>query len=287
MEIFVSGATGVIGRRAVPMMAAAGHKVTAVVRAPEKAAMMKRMGASPVQVDLFDPAAVRKAAAGQEVIVNLATRIPPSARAFLPFAWRENDRIRRFVSANLVEAGLEGGAARFIQESFAPISPDRGEAWIDESTPVAPALYNRSVVDAERAAARFTEQGGSGVTLRFALFYGPDSGYTVDAIQFVRKGWAPSFGRPEGFLSSVSHDDAASAVMAALGAPPGIYNVVDDEPLPRRDHYRQLAGALGVPAPKIPPLWSSHLAGSLGETLARSQRISNRKLRSAWGWGAA
>jgi hypothetical protein len=37
-------------------------------------------------------------------------------------------------------------------------------------------------------------------------------------------------------------------------------------------------------ATAITPSWVPHLLGSLGETLARSQRLSNRKLRSASGW---
>ena len=85
-------------------------------------------------------------------------------------------------------------------------------------------------------------------------------------------------------MSSVSHDDAATAVVAALGIGPGIYNVVDDEPLRRRDYFTALADVLGVPPPRLPPLWVVRLTGSVGETIARSLRISNRKLRQESGW---
>ena len=284
MRIFVAGATGVIGRRVVPLIVAAGHRVSAVARTPEKRTMLERMGAAPAPVDLFARDPVRAAVVGHEAVVNLATRIPPSSRAFLPGAWRENDRLRRLASANLVEAALAGGAERFIQESFAPIYPDRGDAWIDERTPVRPARYNRSVLEAEAAAERFARSGRAGVVLRFAFLYGPDGGYTLDMIRFVRRGWAPTLGPPSGFISSASHDDAARAVMAALRAPAGTYNVADDEPLRRREYFAALAEALGVPPPKLPPAWLARLAGLLGETLARSQRISNRKLRDDSGW---
>jgi nucleoside-diphosphate-sugar epimerase len=284
MNVFVAGATGVIGRRVVPLLIGEGHRVTAVARTPRKAAPLARAGATLVEVDLFDAAAVHRAVAGHQAVVNLATHIPPSSRTFVPGAWRENDRIRRFASANLAQAALAAGAERFVQESFAPIYPDCGDAWIDESTPARPTRYNRSTLDAERAAERFSRGGGAGVVLRFAFFYGPDSDFVLDMIRLVRKGWAPALGRPEGYLSSVAHDDAATAVAAALGVPAGIYNVVDDEPLPRRAAFDSLAESLGVPPPKFPPIWLRYLAGSLGETLARSQRISNRKLRGASGW---
>ena len=85
-------------------------------------------------------------------------------------------------------------------------------------------------------------------------------------------------------FSSVSHDDAAAAVVAALTVPAGIYNVADDQPLRHREFVDALADAIGRPAPAPRP-------GGAGEPrrldralIARSQRISNRKLRDASGW---
>src|SRR2546428_6426042 len=279
-----TGATGVIGRRVVPLLVAAGHRVTAVGRAPDKRAALERAGAAAIELDLFDLAAVGRAVAGHDVVINLATHIPPSARAFVPGAWRENNRMRRLASHNLATAVLSSGAGRFIQESFAPIYGDAGDRWIDEDAPVRVARYNRAVLDAEAAAARVTRDGGTGVVLRFAYFYGADSDFTQDAIRYVRRGRAPVLGSPNGVISSISHDDAAAAATAALAVPAGTYNVSDDRPVRRREFADALADALGVPPPKFFPPWLALLAGSLGETLARSQRIANRKLRAASGW---
>lgn len=284
MRIFVTGATGVIGRRAIPQFLATGHQVTAVGRTPEKRGELERLGAAPVAVDLFDPDALRGAVAGHDVVCNLATHIPPTSRIFFPSAWRENDRIRKLASANLVEAALAGGTGRFIQESFAPVYPDRGDEWIDESVRIQPVRYNRTVIDAERSAERFTQGGGVGVVLRFAAFYGPDSNQLPDMVKLLRRGWGPIPGSPDAFLSSVSHDDAATAVVAALEVRAGVYNVVDDEPLRRREYFDSLADVLGVKPPRLPPAWTARLMGSLGEMLARSLRISNRKLRGETGW---
>ncbi len=60
--------------------------------------------------------------------------------------------------------------------------------------------------------------------------------------------------------------------------------MVDDEPVTRREFFDTFAAALGVPAPKFPPLWAVHLLGTTGELLSRSLRISNRKLRGASAW---
>jgi nucleoside-diphosphate-sugar epimerase len=283
MRIFVAGATGVIGRRTVPLLIAAGHQVTAIGRTAEKRADLARLGATALDVDLFNPGELRRAVAGHEVVINLATHLPAGWRMFAPRAFEENDRIRRVGAANLVYAGIAAGARRFIQESFAPVYPDSGERWIDETVPIAPVSYNRSVADAERSAERFSSGDRTGVVLRFAAFYGPDAWQTRQMIDAVRRGFAPWPGAADAFISSVSHDDAATAVVTALGVRAGAYNVADDEPQRRRDYFDALAAALGVAPPRIPPRFVARLFGSLGEMLARSLRLSNRKLR-ACGW---
>ncbi len=284
MRVFLTGATGVLGRRVVPALVKAGHGVTAVGRSPQARQDLERAGARPVELDLFDAAAVREAVAGHDVVINLATSIPPMSRIFLRGAWRTNDRIRSQASANLAQAALAGGATRYIQESFAPIYLDGGDRWIGESAPVYPVSYNRSVLDAEAAAERFTQQGRAGVVLRFAYFYGPDSDLVLEMIKDVRSGWAPVFGASDAFYPSLSHDDAACAVVAALEVPAGIYNVADDEPLRRRELADSLAAALGVRPPWLPPRWTAKLLGSLGEGMARSLRISNRKFKAESTW---
>ncbi|MBO1908183.1 NAD(P)H-binding protein [Microvirga sp. 3-52] len=284
MRIFLTGATGVIGRRVVHELSTRGHQVTAVGRTAAKYEALRQAGAEPVAVDLFDVEGLRRAVAGHDAVVNLATHMPTSTTTMLfRSAWRENDRIRKVASHILVDAALSGGASVFVQESFAPAYPDSGDRWIDETTPLAPAAYNRTVMDAEAAARRFTDAGGRGVALRFSAFYGPDALQVRDLIRWVRKRWAPLPGKPEAYISSISHDDAAAAVIAVLGVPAGVYNVVDDEPVTHRAYVDALAAALGVPSPRLPPTWLESMMGSVAQALSRSLRISNRKLRQESG----
>jgi nucleoside-diphosphate-sugar epimerase len=285
MKIFLTGATGVIGRRVLPALLERGYAVTAIGRSPEKRDRLQRAGAQPVDVDLLDRAALRLALDGHDVVINLATHIPSSSlRMLLPWSWRENDRVRRDGSAAIVDAAIGAGVTRVVQESFAPVYEANGDAWIDEQHPVRPVSYNRSVLDAEHSAARFAAAGRVGVVLRFAGFYGPDAFHIASMIDMVRKGWAPLPGRGDAFVSSVSHDDAASAVVASLDVPAGIYNVCDDEPLRRGDWTAALAGAFGIAPPKPMPAWMVRLGGSTMELLSRAQRISNRRLRDASTW---
>ena len=286
MKILVTGATGIIGRRVVPRLLAEGHSVTAIGRSLDRLAQLTHLGATTANVDLFDRVAVARAVIGHNAVVNLATHIPgPGLRAFVPGAWAETDRIRREASAILADAILTSDVERFIQESFALIYPDCGARWVDETVKPSPTKYNRTVMDAEASAARITAGGRAGIALRFALLYGgAEDGYTRDVLRYARRGWLALFGNPDGYVPAVTHDDAARAVVAALGAPAGVYNVVDDEPLTRGALADILGEILSVPPPKLPPKWMARLVGSLGETLSRSVRLSNHAFRTATAW---
>ncbi len=284
MRILVTGATGVVGRRAVPALIAAGHDVVAAGRNPERLAALARAGARTVTIDLLNAADVNAAMRGRDTLINLATHIPSSSvRMMLPWSWRENDRIRRDATRLLGQAAANAGVGRWIQESFAPVYEDGGAEWISEDAPVRPAPYNRTTLDAEQAVARYSATGGTGVVMRFAGFYGPDSALVRSVMDSVRRGVFPMPGAPDAYWSSVSHDDAASAVLAALAAPAGIYNVGDDEPLTRRALADAYAAAIGSAPPRLLPAWTVRLMGASGELLARSQRMSNATLR-ALGW---
>jgi len=264
-------------------MVAAGHDVTAVGRSPARREALERVGAKVTGVDLFDRDAVRRAAEGRDVVVNLATHMPASTfRMMLPGAFHENDRIRKEGSAIVARAAAEAGVRRLIQESFAPVYADGGDRWLDESAPQEPARYNRTVLDAERSARDFGARGGDWVVLRFAWFYGPDS-FLREMAKVARRGLAPVPGAAGAYWSSISHDDAATAVLAVLDAPPGAYNVCDDEPLTRRELLAAMSDAFGISRVEPMPTWAASLLGPMGAFMGRSERMSNRKLHAV-GW---
>jgi nucleoside-diphosphate-sugar epimerase len=281
-KVFVAGATGVLGRRVIAELVAAGFDVTGVARNSSKQADLAALGARPVVVDLFDRAAVHAAVAGHEVVFNLATAIPVGKRASDLSAWEDNDRIRRDGSRNLVDAALAAGASRYLQESVAFMYADGGEQFLDESAAIGAAGVTDAALVAEAEAARFAEHGGTGVALRFGQFYGFDSGHTVQAIEAALAGRPVELGPESAYRSSVTTDDAASAVIAGLDAPSGVYNVVDDRPLPRAEYVDALADALGVPSPN-PRSVNVQLPAPFS-VLVRSLRVSNQHFKEAVGW---
>ena len=283
MRVFVSGATGVLGRRAIGALVAAGHEVTALVRSPAKGALARSLGATPVEASLFDPEALRAAVAGHDAVCNLATHIPPLSRAADPRSWQENNRIRSEGSHNLVDAALAAGATVYVQESIAFLYGDHGDEVIDASTAsIAGSRFSDAVQVAESEVERFVAAGGRGVTLRFGQFVAPESDHTLTVLRSARRGIALDGGPAGSYLVTVHADDAATAVVVALDAPSGTYDVVDDEPMRRADARVALAAAVGRRRLYSPPT-SKRVVGPLAD----SQRVSNRRFRERDALGSA
>lgn len=285
MRVFVAGATGVLGTSAVRALVAGGHKVTGIARGEAKRAALAAEGASPVQADLFDPASLRQAVAGHDVVVNLATRIPVPTRALRAGAWRENDRLRELASRNLADAAAAEGVLRLIQEAVSFVYEDGGEDWITEATPVRANAATASSITATDNAMGFADAYRFAVALRFGLLFGDDP-ITRLTLERVRQGKPVLVGSPQGYMSPIAVTDAGAAVVAALAAPSGVYNV-SGTPLTRAEWAAQLGAAAGIEgsAKFFPPLMM-RLLGRRLELLTRSHRISSDAFYNATGWRA-
>lgn len=284
MRIFLAGGTGVVGARALRALVAAGHTVTAAARSDDKAELVRRLGGDPVLLDLFDAAAVPAAIAGHDAVVNLATSIPPLTRAARASAWSTNDRLRSEGSTNLVDGALATGASRYVQESITLPYQDAGDRWIDEDDPCDHVGPFAAAAAAEASAARFTAGGGTGVVLRFAQFYAPDSQHVRTFNTMVGRRLNPFVGDPGSYVSFVHAEDAGAAVAAALEAPAGTYNVVDDQPVTRAEAGLIVAEALGVKPPFAAPKPLRAAGPSSAKLLMRSQRVSHARFTAATGW---
>ena len=292
--VFVTGATGVLGRATVPQLVASGYTVRALSRGEANDAVIRARGAAPVRANLFDPESLSRALTGADAVLHLATRIPHSSDMRHRSAWVENDRIRAEGTKNLVDAALAAGAHVFVYPSFAFVYPDSGEAWIDAaSTPIDPIDILRSTIAAEREVERFAASGNPserrGISLRLGGLYGSDLPSTREELQLARRGISIFGGMPEAFTPALWIDDAASALLAALDrAPSGLYNVVDDEPVQQRQLKTALAAAAGRRRLLSVPAWLMRMmVGPAGEVFTRSLRISNRQFRGATGWAPA
>ncbi|MBF6354393.1 NAD-dependent epimerase/dehydratase family protein [Nocardia higoensis] len=108
MKVAVTGAAGYLGTNLLRLLTAHGHEVVAVDRViPEH----PRPGVTWVDGDVLDPASMRAALAGAEVVYHLVAVITLADRNEL--AWRVNTEGVRVVA----EAALAVGARRMVHAS--------------------------------------------------------------------------------------------------------------------------------------------------------------------------
>jgi len=291
MNIFVTGATGVLGKALVPKLVEAGYTVSAMSRTSENDERLRRAGAEPVRVDIFDVEVLKQALVGHEAIYHLATKIPPTSQIGRSSAWLENDRLRRDGARNLVEAALAVGTVQtIIYPSFNFLYPSSGDTWLDaQTTPVKTATL-ASTVEAEEAVARFAASDPArrrGISLRLGSFYGPEAPSSWQILDVARKGIGAFPGARAGYLPQVWLQDAISALLLALTepVPSGVYDIVDDEPVTRAEMYAVLAHAVGRKRLlALPDLLMRLMTGAKYADMSRSLRISNRLFKAVSSW---
>ncbi len=288
MKILFTGATGVLGRAAVPRLVEDGHDVIAVSRNPDDAAWLEETGSRPEPVDLFDPSAIDRALAGVDTVVHFATAIPPMAKMAKRHSWEMNDRLRSNATGILVDAAIANDVSRFVQQSVTFAYRGGGQAWLDEDSEIEPGWgVLDSALDAEAHVDRFRTAGGTGVTLRLSRLYGPGKA-SGDFVAGVANRKVPVVGAGDNYVSSIHVADVASALAAAMTAPGGTYNVSDDEPVTSAVYTDSLADLLGAPRPRrIPRLVARLAVGKAVTLLTSSQRVSNRRFREATDWRPA
>lgn len=297
MRIFVAGATGAIGRRLVPILAAAGHTVVGLTRSPEKSAMIRNSGADAVVANGLDANAIRAvvSAAKPDVVVHEMTDLKEASdlRHF-DRSFAVSNRLRTEGTDSLLAAAKEVGAKRFVAQSFCgwPYAriggPVKSEA--DPLDPRAPQQLRRTL-DAirylEGAVTRSREP--EGIVLRYGAFYGWDTGlFDGPMIEQIRRRRVPVIGDGNGWWSFVQIDDAARATALAIerGKTGNIYNIVDDEPAPVREWLPALARMLGAKPPLHIPTWLAKIvAGThLVVMMTEARAASNVKAKSELGW---
>lgn len=231
MKIFLAGATGVIGRKLVSLLRAAGHNVAGTTRSAAKADVIAGLGAEPVVIDVFDAAGLTQTVcnAAPDIVIHQLTDLPfaPGSPQFEEGLAR-NARLRDEGTRNLVSATRAAGVRRLIAQSIAFVYAPGNTTRI-ESDPLntsAPGLAGRTVA-AVMALEKEVLAVPEGIILRYGFFYGPDT-------------WFPA--KPA--LQPAVHVDAAAqvALQAVSKGRPGIYNIAEDEPSLSSDKAKRLLG---------------------------------------------
>jgi nucleoside-diphosphate-sugar epimerase len=266
MRILLAGATGVVGRRLIPLLLDAQHEIFGTTRSEAKAADLSTAGVNPVVVDVLDAGRLARVVdeVRPEIVIHQLTDLPPDLDPKrMPEAISRNARIRREGTQNLVTAALEVGTRRLIAQSIAWAYAPGGEPHSEDdpldlqTTDGGRAITVGGVAALERLT--LGSKSLEGVVLRYGHLYGPGTH------------------RPQAAGGTIPvHIDAAAqaALLAITNGQPGAYNIAEpnaylstekarrelgwDAGFRLNDRLSIRAGTTGAPEPgPTPPSHSS------------------------------
>jgi 2-alkyl-3-oxoalkanoate reductase len=255
--IFLTGATGLVGRQVAELLSARGTPLLAHVRDPARAPWLPGLGARVVSGAITDPATwtqVRDVSA----VVHCAAVIAGGKN------WDA------YAGANIISTRLAAERARLLGVPMIQLSSvavyggttTEPVGTVAEDFPFVPldegAWYGRSKRESEQAVWREAEKGLRAIALRPCVIYGPhDRLFFPTLFAAARRGVIPLIGAGERPMALVHARSVALAVQAALDSSTAwgrAYNITGDAPIAPRDLVAALGRGIGkrVRTPELP-----------------------------------
>ena len=293
MRVFVAGASGAIGEPLIAELLKQGHSVVGMTTSEIRAKNLERHGAEALIVNALDSAAVEKAVrqSRAEAVIDELTSLPRELSDMPTYAAGDR-KLRLEGGGNLLRASIAAGVRRYLQQSSGFFLEAAEGMLADESSPLvsnaSPAVAASARTYKELEERLFGSTAIEGVALRYGFFYGPRTWYHPGgaAANMVTSQQIAVVGNGEGISSFVHIDDAAIGTVAALAADPGIYNLVDDNPLPQAIWLPAFARFLGALAP--PHLSETEAKAIAGEDMVyyatKLSGAANTKAKQVLGW---
>ncbi|WP_066373344.1 SDR family oxidoreductase [Herbidospora mongoliensis] len=293
MRVFVTGASGWVGRGLVPDLIAAGHEVVGLARSDAAIKTLEDQGAEAFPGSLDDLGTLREAAAASDGVIHLAFKhdiafsgdyagaTAADRTAIETFGEALAGTGKPFVLASgiLGVLGLAPGVLATERDGLATLAGD-------DQVPIGGGggrLGNAHLTLA------FADRGirSSVVRLPPATHGRGDNGFIVAAIGSAREKGATAYvGEGANRWPSVHRDDAARLFRLAFeSAPAGsVLHAVGDEGVPIREVAEIIAARLGIPAVSVTAEQAGEYVGFLGGFWGIDGPASAKITRDLLGW---
>lgn len=200
VKVFLTGATGFVGKGVLSRLTAAGHEVTCLVR-PGSEAKLARAEVHTTQVtpapgDLFDLDSLRRAMEGSEAVIHLVGIIREQPQKGVTFS-----RIHVEGTRNVLQAAAQAGVRRFVQMSA--LGARAGAA----------SAYHRTKHEAEELV---RASGIPYVIFRPSVIFGPGDEFVNMLAHLVRLPVTPVIGDGSYSLQPVARETVADVFEQAL-----------------------------------------------------------------------
>ena len=278
MRVFLTGATGYLGSAVLDALLRGGHRVTAIVRDPEKAARLTARGATPVIAEIGMPSSYKAALAGAEAVIH--TAFEGSARG----VEKDREAIETFIASLKQQSG-----------STSPVFLYTSGVWVlgmttrpaDENAPLDPAAHVAWRPGHEQ---RVLEAGTNGlrtVVIRPGIVYGGSRGIVSDLLKDALNGLVRVIGPGKNRWPTIYDRDVAELYVRLLQTPDarGVFHANDEGDERVNDiveaiseHLTQRPDVRHMPMPE-----ARRKLGAYADALALDQRVRSPRAR-ALGW---
>jgi nucleoside-diphosphate-sugar epimerase len=231
-RLAVTGANGYVGRHLIAAARAAGWEVAGVVRSPAGAAEVVRAGGTPVLVPALDAAALARAFAGSDAVAHLA-----QIGAGDPDAY---EAVNVEGTRQVADAAARAGVPRVAFFSGLGVA----------HYGMARRTTNRYFLSKLAAEAVLFGSGLAVDVFRPSYIVGPGDALVRALLLEMAEGVVERPGDGRYRMQPLAVADAADALLAAAGSPPGtdpphrVYDLVGPEPIPYDAFVERLAARM-------------------------------------------
>lgn len=273
----ITGATGFVGGHLAEACVQRGIPVRTIARPNSDTALLERLGVEIRRGDLTDPAVVRQAVEGVELVLHSAAKVGDSGPI------EEYRAVNVEALRVLLEACRGLTLRRFVHISSLGVYTARHHHGTDESEPLPEQHmdgYTQTKVEAEKLALAYhKEHGVPVVVLRPGFVYGPrDRTVMPRLIRRLGEGKVHYLGGDQLALNSIYVGNLVEAVFLAIDQPNAVgqvYNLTDGERVTKQRFFEAVSNGLNLPKPhQRLPRW---LAGILVKFLGWQSRRATRR----------
>jgi len=278
MRVFLTGATGYVGSAVLDALIRGGHRVTAIVRDPEKAERLKARGVTPIVGELGTPSTFAAAIDGVDAVVH--TALEGSARR----VHKDREAIQTLLDA--LNRHSVGTNPTFIYTSGIWVLGSTTRP-VDESEPLDPADYSAWRPAHEQVVLEAGTNGVRTVVVRPGIVYGGSRGIVSDLLKDALNGLVRVVGPGKNRWPTVYDRDLGDLYLKLLQSPNarGIFHANDegDERVNDivdaiADHLSQRPDVRHMPLPE-----ARRKLGTYADALALDQRVRSPRAK-ALGW---
>ena len=273
MNVTLTGATGLIGRKLVARLVARGDGVTVLSRDPARA--RRDLGVGTAAWDPLAEPAPAAALAGRDAVIHLAGA--PVAQRWSASAKREIHDSRETGTRNLV-AGLRTANPApgvLVSSSAVGYYGPRGDERIDETTGPGSGFLADVCVAWEREALAAAADGTRVVVMRTGIVLDQDGGALATMLTPFKLGVGGPVAGGGQYMPWIHVDDVVGLYVRALDDPAfsGPVNLSAPDPVTNKEFSKALGHALHRPAfAPVPKLALKALYGEMSEIVVEGQR---------------